>query len=263
MRINIITLIFLLIVTLNANAEPIQLATGEWAPYTSESFENYGFITEIISQVLKSMNVEPSYHFYPWRRCYKKTVTGEIWATFPYAYTKDRAEEVFFSDPIFDSKTKLFFYKKNADYRYETLDDLKQYRIGGVLGYFYENDFKKSGIEATYYHTELDALKNLQLGVIDLLPLNMLVAENLIKKNYPDVIHHFGTLEKSFAIDNLHLIVSKKHKNAHLWIEKFNAELARFKQTNQYRMLLQEYALTNDTPSPSILHLVKPVHNKQ
>ncbi len=35
-----------------ACAESLPLATGEWSPYTSEALEGYGFITEIITEVL-------------------------------------------------------------------------------------------------------------------------------------------------------------------------------------------------------------------
>lgn len=246
MRRFIISLFFILIATFHVNAEPIQLATGEWAPYTSQSLKNYGFITEIISQVLKQMDMKPEYHFYPWRRCYRKTVLGEVQAAFPYAYTKDRAKEVLYSEPIFDSRAKFFFYGNNAIFTYNSLDDLKRYRIGGILGYFHEEIFKKAGIKTAYYSSELAALKHLKRGFIDLLPLNLLVGMNLIKKNFPDEMHRFGTLEKTFSEQALHLIVSKKHNSADLWIEKFNTELARFKKTTRFRKLLEGYALTGN-----------------
>ena len=49
----------------DAWAGDVTLITGEWTPYTSEKLENYGFFTEIVSEVCKEMGVVPKYEFYP------------------------------------------------------------------------------------------------------------------------------------------------------------------------------------------------------
>jgi polar amino acid transport system substrate-binding protein len=35
-------------------------------------------------------------------------------------------------------------------YEYETLEDLRPYKLGGVIGYFYEDLFNKAGLEVDY-----------------------------------------------------------------------------------------------------------------
>ena len=123
----------------NIGAETVKLATGEWTPYTSSNLEGYGFFTKIVTVVLKEMGVEADYVFYPWRRCYNSVLKGRVWAAFPYSYTESRAEQVLYSDAISFSVTRFFYYKKAAEaksYIFNSLNNLRSYKLGGVKGYF-------------------------------------------------------------------------------------------------------------------------------
>jgi len=231
-----------------AKAEPIKLATGEWAPYVSESLEKKGFLMEIISEVFKEMHLEADYVFYPWRRCYESVVMGKVWAAFPYSYTKERAEEVLFSDKITFSVTRFFTHKTSKGYQlaekpgsYNTLSDLKPYRIGGVIGYFYEQDFNRAGLHMDYVSKEIHAIEKLIMGRIDFFPVNELVGWYIIKNNFSNHAERFSVLEKPYSTNDLNLIVSKKYPDAINLLKRFNAALEIVKDRYIYKSILERY----------------------
>jgi polar amino acid transport system substrate-binding protein len=237
----------MLAVPCDAQSDTVPLVTGEWAPYTSETLEGQGFITEIISEVLLDMGVEPSYEFHQWKRCYSLVVRGQVWAAFPYAYTEERAQEVLFSETVGESTTKFFYYQTPKTETYETLEELKPYKIAGVKGYFYEEEFIRVGLDVSYTSDETSALKRLAAGRVDLLPLNELVGWALIKQHFPDQTHEFGTLPEPYSISELKLIVSKDYPRGLELLEQFNVSLKRVKTTEDYKAILRKYGLTSKT----------------
>ena len=224
-------------------AEKLTLATGEWTPYSSETLEGYGFITEIVTEVMVEMGLTPKYEFHSWTRCYSLVKRGRVWAAFPYSYTAERAQDVLFSDTIGESTTKFFYYNKEQPYPYERLEDLRPYKLAGVKGYFYEQDFQENGLDVSYTSDELSALKRLAAGRVDLMPMNELVGWALIQKHFPAEAEKFGTLEKAYDTNELKLIVSKEFPEGQELLQQFNEALQRVKQTDAYRAIFTKYGL--------------------
>jgi len=224
--------------------KPIQLLTGEVSPYVSKALEGYGFLTEIVTLTFKEMGLKAQYKFYPWKRCEFLVKGGEAWATFPYSYTEKRAEEFHFSDIIGYSTTRFFYYKNIGTLHYETIEDLKQYKLGGVSGYFYEERFKKAGLRVSYSRNELIAMKKLIAGRVDFLPINEVVGWELIRKNFPqEIIKGFGTLEKPLSQDPLRLMVSKAYPDSQSLLNHFNTTFKKVKKTPAYNTILNKYSL--------------------
>jgi len=223
--------------------EPIVLATGEWTPYTSEKMDGNGFVTEIVTEVFKEMKTPMKLEFYPWRRCYEYVKKGKVWGAFPYSYTEERAGEVFFSNKVGESKTVFFYYKNNKSYKFETLEDLKFYRLGGIAGYFYEEAFRKAGLRPDYAANELSAYNKLMAGRSDLLPLNEMVGRHIIRQNFPDKSDSFGILEKPYSTNDLLVIASRHYPNSSGLLEKFNAALKKVKTGSAYQAILVKHGI--------------------
>ncbi len=227
----------------NAYAEKITLVTGEWPPYTSEHLENYGAITEIISIAFQEIGQEIEYKFYPWRRGFDLVKKGKAWAIFPYFYTEERTKHVFYSDTLFSGRTKFFYYKKKKDYTFDTLDDLKNYKVGGIIGYFYEKDFKKAGLQINYSVDEFSSFKKLMSGRTELSPLDEVVGWQLITIHFPEERHNFGVLDKPLHVGGLHLLASKKYSGSKELLEQFDAALRKLKNNGTYDTILSKYGI--------------------
>lgn len=225
----LLTALVLLCATVG-RTQGLPVATGEWIPFTSETMEHYGHFTQRVTLVFKEMGLEPEYRFYPWRRCFDSVAKGRVWAAFPYSYTKERAEEVWFSDALTCSKSVFFYYQPGATpkhYTFNSLKDLQPYTIGGVTGYFYEASFQEAGLRVDYVSKEINALEKLKLGRIDLMPVNELVGWNLIQTLFPDEAHNFKTLAKPLNVSTLRLIVSKDYPGSKKLMDRFHQALER------------------------------------
>ncbi len=222
-------------------AEPVRIATGEWAPYTSSQMENFGVAAEIVSRVFQRLDMEVEFVFYPWARCYQAVKKGTVWGGFPYAHTDERAEEVLFSDNmIYATLTLFYFGKDDGDFQFKTLTDLKQYRIGGVKGYYEESFLNKAGITMDYAPGLRNGFEKLMLGRTDLFASNELAGWFLLNRVFPDRVHRFKTLRKPLDRHGLKMIVSKRYPGAEPLLRRFNAALAAVKNEMFYRMILKK-----------------------
>jgi len=225
-------------------AEKLVVATGEWPPYTSNSMTNKGFASEIVTKVVELMNMEADIRFYPWRRCYQNVLLGKAWGAYPYSFTEERAKEVAFSDDVAFSTTKFFFCSKpgqNINFVYNELSDLKKYKVGGVIGYYYEEIFKKANVKIDYVAKENMALEKLFVGRIHLLPMNEMVGWELIRKTFPDNVAMFGTLEKPLDRKSMQLIVDKNNDKSMKLMKQFNTQLSVFMKRDMYKKIIDKY----------------------
>jgi len=207
-----------------------------------EELEGKGFLTEIITAVLEEMGNQPEYQFVPWKRCESMLQRGQAWAAFPYVYTEERAKKFDFSTPISKSMSQFVYYGgKMKGVTWDQFEDLKSYKIGGVQGNFYIELFKKHGISLDLTTKEQYAIKKLIKGKIDLLPMNVIVGWDLIKKEYPYNVHKFGTLPKPIRIGYDHLIVSKSYPNTKAILTKFNTAFEVVTTKPIYHEILKKY----------------------
>ncbi|RED51451.1 substrate-binding periplasmic protein [Aestuariispira insulae] len=108
---------------ITARAEPIQLATGDYEPFTGPDLENGGVLTEIVQTVFEAMGRDSTVSFYPWQRAITTTQEGAFHATFPFLKNKEREQKFLFSDPIVSWESKIFI-RKDTDIRYQNPESL-------------------------------------------------------------------------------------------------------------------------------------------
>ena len=245
MRPTILCLVIAAMLTLPgmAGADPLLLATGEWAPYSSRDMDKLGVFPEILDLVFQEMGEDHTVRFYPWKRCYKMVVDGDAWAAFPYSSTKQRAREVLYSDPVSHSTTVFFTYGQGPDIPFRTLADLKGYRIGGISGYFYKETFDKTGLEVTYVPDEQSALQMLEAGRVDLVPLNEFVGRHIITRLFPDRADRFHTLPRPLSRNELALIVSPGYPGSRALLERFNTALAKVLESGEPQRIMHRHGL--------------------
>ena len=225
---------------------PILLVTGEWAPYASEKMEGFGFYTAIVTAVFNEMQHEPAYKFYPWKRCELLVQKGDAFAAFPYRYTKERAASYLYSEALANSSPDKLWYdtRKHPNMRIETLEDLRAYKVAGIAGYWFLEYFQQENIPYHYVDTEELAFRKLAAGSVDLIPLDILVAKDLLHRLFPDEIERFGMLDMpEYQEIPLHLLVSKTYPNAEVLLQQFNAAFRTIVENGVYTRILQQYGV--------------------
>lgn len=237
--------VVVMLAALPAMAQPVKLATGEWAPFVSKKMEGHGFTAEIVQHALLAAGIEPEMEFFPWARCEQSMQSGDAKAAFPYARTAEREGMYVYSEPIAVSRNVLFFLpeKMGQDFDFTSLETLKDYKIGGVRGNYYEKTFKEAGVTVDYASSAESSVKKLYLGRVDVMPENELVGWQLIKTTYPDEQDKFAATATAMDEQTLHLIAPKDDAEAKKIIEAFNKGLAAIKQDGVYESILKKYGL--------------------
>ncbi len=238
-----IALAALLATSIPARAETLVLATGEWPPYSSAAMDDQGVFPAILAMVFTEMGVDHEIRFYPWKRCYQMVRDGEIWGAFPYSRTQRRLQEVLYSDSVAYSTTVFFTYGNKPAIQYKDLADLAPWHIGGISGYFYEEQFDKAGLRVTYVPDERSALQMLVAGRVDLVPVNELVGWHLIREMFPGQGERFHVLERPLSHNELSVIVSPDRPGSQRMLERFNRALAKVLASGASRAILESHGL--------------------
>ncbi|MBF0377291.1 MAG: transporter substrate-binding domain-containing protein [Desulfamplus sp.] len=226
----------------------VPFITGEWAPYTSEQLPEYGAATELVSAICKAGGIKPSYKFYPWKRAENIVEKGQAFASFPYA-AKDEKKAVFdFSDTMFYGINVVIYNVKNpktpTPIKFEKLGDLKDYKVGVLLGSFLEKELANAGVAYETTPQIENTIKKLQAGRIDFYIDEQVAAYDMIKKLFPTEVDNFKTLEKGYGekMPNI-IIVSRTYPNSKEILKKFNEGLAIIKQNGEYDRITDKYKM--------------------
>lgn len=230
-------------------ANEVILTTGDWPPYVFETGPDKGPMADIVIAAFNEVGITAKIVFYPWKRTEDEVRQGNAFAAFPYALSPERQEEFDFSDSMYTVKAKFFYNKKYHPngMPFENLVDLKNYKIGGLLGSWYETAFKDAGLQVEYVSSTDQNIEKLARGRIDL----MIEEENsvwqLIRELYPNEVEQFAAFEKPLeqpgVINDLSLMVSRGYPNSAKLLEQFNVGLAAIRANGTYTQILEKYKL--------------------
>ncbi|MDZ4262486.1 MAG: transporter substrate-binding domain-containing protein [Pseudomonadota bacterium] len=211
-----------------------------------------GFNTEIITQVIKRMGYEPEIKALPWARAQLIAQNGQVAAIYGMAKNPEREQVYYFSDPI-STVEDVFFKLKSKSISWQTLDDLKDYRVGYSNGYGYiapfwaavKNNKFKGASQLSGENLELRQLQELRLGRIDIAVCEVTVCNYLIQTNAPqfDMIVYID--QPLGGVRTYHIGFSKKWPGAEKLAKQFNVELAKFIAEGKRRAIFEKYGVVS------------------
>ncbi len=225
------------------------LTTGDWPPYVFETGNDKGPMGDIVMAAFKEVGITSKIVFYPWKRAEDEVRQGKALAAFPYATTDERKKEFDFSDPMYVVKAKFFYHKKYhpAGMPFEKLEDLRNFKIGGLLGSWYEPYFKNAGLQVEYVKAMDQNIQKLALGRIDLTVEEENSTWYLIRKLYPSETNQFATLEKTLeqpgVVNDLSLMVSRSYPNSAELLKQFNTGLAAIRANGTFKQILEKHRI--------------------
>ncbi|WP_187170468.1 substrate-binding periplasmic protein [Salidesulfovibrio onnuriiensis] len=220
----------------------LMLAVGEWAPYVSENSEGYGFAAEIVIKAFRAAGQDVELVFMPWARSLELVKRGELPATFPWYMNTDRELFAWFSEPIF-RECSVFFYKKDRfpDFRFQSLETMRQYRVGGVDDYGYLPLLKEKGVLDSVSHVDPQGMRMLEDDRIDFLAQNIVRGWYTIEELFPDKKTEFATSDPFMKDDAMGLLASRRHPQGKLALALFNKGLIIIKKNGTYRAILEKH----------------------
>lgn len=232
----------LLFITVSLLSKKITFVTDEWYPFVSK--EKKGIVLEIIDQIMNDLETEYEVEFMPWKKCEITVLLNDMTFSLPYIKTDYRLEKYFYhNEPLFRSKDYFFYYGKNPGVqKFYSLEVMKNYKIGGVVGFHYVEPFKKMRLNAEFDSNELQGIKKLRSGKIDYFIGTEFVTKMLIKEHFPNDTN-FHILEPEYACSENFIFCSNDDTAAISFLKKFDKKLIELKNTEKYKKLLDKYGL--------------------
>ncbi|MDR7304774.1 transporter substrate-binding domain-containing protein [Rhodoferax saidenbachensis] len=118
-----------------ALAADYKMSTLEWAPYTGAALPGQGFVSATIADALKVTGTSVEIQFFPWSRAVRLVETHSRYiGFFPAYYSRERASQYLFSEPIGRS-TMVFLERVDNPVKWTSYDDLQGRHIGVVRGF--------------------------------------------------------------------------------------------------------------------------------
>ena len=225
-----------------ADDKVVRLTNGEWPPYTSQSLENYGPLSQIIQEAFALEGYRVIFGFYPWKRSFELAKEGDWDGTAPWQITKAWEKEFYISDPVVDSA--VFFYHRTDDqFDWRNLQDLKGMTIGTTFGYAYSPTFRSESktidLNLVDSYSDLINLRLLQNRRIDLHPIDYRVAQFLIRKYFSQEHAKLFTYhQKPLGIQPLFVLFHKQKPGNAKRRMAFNRGLKKLKKSGRYQQII-------------------------
>lgn len=235
-----IALLALFLAPVCVAAPPLQLATGEYAPFTSERLPHGGPLTEIARRAFAASGIEVTVRFMPWRRGYIETLEGRLDATFPYGRNAERERDFYISESYYTVDRRMY-YLRSSGIRQDDPASLKGRIYCSPLGFVqFPGMAQQVGTEVQSPPEMVNCVKMLALGRVDFFITTPDIAENALSQaGMPPAAladHSVGRSENA-------LMVPKKHARARAIVDAFNRGIASMKAKGELQKILKEAGL--------------------
>lgn len=224
----------------------IRVVYTEWFPYTYEHLgQASGFEIEILKAVMETLDREIELIKFPWKRCLISLKKGQADALVSMLKSPERETYTYYADEYISLSRVVFFKKKERNITYTgDLHELKPYSVGVILGFTYGEAFEKAAYIKKDYTIRTDLLiKKVLHGRNDLGVENQIVTMATTHKMGINAKFHY--FEPPLFSKKLYVGFSKAKGHKKLSRE-FSTALEKFKKTDDYRNIINNYGLTRE-----------------
>lgn len=225
------------------NAETLKIATGEWVPYVSKSYQHHGAIGHVIEAIYEEEGVDVKFGYFPWARGYQMAKDGAWDALMPYYCSPEREKLFYCSEPIVSGQL-VYFHRTDYPFEWRTIDDLKGLSVGGTLGYYYGEAFEKAERNKLFKVQRIASDETnftvLMKGRIQVFPQDKEVGYAMVRRLFSEdqrklITHHATPIHTK----SLHLLFARNNEKSERYLEIFNRGLKRLKSTGELQGYLK------------------------
>ncbi len=245
-RCSILSVTLVLSMQLFAHDHEWVLVTGSnFPPYTDSGYPKGGLFVELVDAVMSNMtsaNGDYQIKWLPWRRGYLETSSGKYIATFPYVYTPERAEHLQYSEPLVVVEERIFSQAKDPrDFnKIEQFNDLTGCKPLGYNVNAVQKFIDDGHMELLWVDSLDTCFQLLAQGRVDLVDIDKYVGFAFIKKLQLKPME-FKMHQRVLLQQTMHVVVSRKHPKADLFLHTFNEALLKVKKASIYKQILDSY----------------------
>ena len=236
----LLSVILLTCLSVAARGEKLRIVTEPWAPYVYEQGgKNLGLDYETTAIVFQRLGIEVEWQFLPWKRCLSMLETGQADGALDIFHSAERDATLLYpGEPLSDVEF-VMFYANERPHPFNTLEQLKGLTIGTSPGYLYSPDFSQSDLFTREPAPTHEAnFGKLVRGRIDLLITDRRVGQHLLDElNIRDLITENPTVISRQS----QFLAVRRNAGMDLLVQRFGAELKRFKREPAYAELSARY----------------------
>ncbi|QXI28169.1 substrate-binding periplasmic protein [Pseudomonas vanderleydeniana] len=236
----LLTAILLACLSLTARGERLRIVTEPWAPYVyEENGQAKGLDYETTAIVFQRLGIEVEWQFLPWKRCLAMLEQGQADGALDIFHSSKRDDNLLYPGEPLSEVEFVLFYAKAHPHPFNSLDDLRGLTIGVSPGYLYSPEFNESRLfkrEPAPSHES--NFGKLALGRVDLVITDRRVGQHVLQAlNLQDQIVQAPTVISR----NQQYLALRRNAGMDLLMQRFNAELKRFKREPAYAELNARY----------------------
>lgn len=232
----------LFLLSFSLPAEPLRIVSSEFVPHNGEQLPNQGYAIELIREIFATQQQEIQIEFLPWPRALLQARQGEAVALISVWFDSERTSYLHYPTPLYTNYMK-FYHSSTKPIRFTELDQLAKtpLRLGVVRGYSYPQAIKALPFEWVEVSTDLESLKMLALGRVDLVICEQMVAEYLLSTELSEYSAQLSSTGPIVEARPMYLAFSKAHPDSELMQRKFEQGLQQLKQQRRLELLQPVY----------------------
>jgi len=226
------------------NSERIQLVGFSYPPfYQVKNGTASGIAVDLAKELFSRLDRQYALSIYPLKRTLSMLENGQADCVIILIKTPQRQKFLRFTEPIVTARGLIWSSTERAKHpiHFETLQDLRRYKIGITRGYSYGQDFDNflQSMNVETANSDYSNLLKLLEHRIDIFPGNELVVQSLINQ-HPELRNKFLRSSKTFFEWDLRIAISRKsHLVEHL--PEIEAVLADLKREGVVDEIIQSY----------------------
>ncbi|SDS54278.1 amino acid ABC transporter substrate-binding protein, PAAT family [Pseudomonas asplenii] len=241
--VQILTTLLLTCLSLTVRGERLHIVTDPWAPYAyEESGQARGLDYETTAIVFQRLGIDVEWQFMPWKRCLAMIEQGQADGVLDIFHNSQRDDSLLYPDEALSEVEFVLFYAKAHPHPFNSLDDLRGLTVGVTPGYQYSPQFNESRLfKREPAPSQESNFGKLALGRVDLVITDRRVGHyTLHALNLQEQIAQYPTVISR----NRQYLALRRNAGMDLLMQRFNAELKRFKREPAYTELLARYTGT-------------------
>ncbi|MGE8065330.1 substrate-binding periplasmic protein [Pseudomonas sp. NPDC089569] len=242
----LLTAVLFTCLSFTAWGERLRIVTEPWAPYVyEENGSALGLDYETTAIVFKRLGIEVQWQFLPWKRCLSMLESGQADGALDIFHSDERDATLLYPSEPLSQVQFVMFYANERPHPFRTLDELRGLTIGTSPGYLYSQDFRESTLFTREPAPSHEAnFGKLLRGRIDLLITDRRVGQHLLDQlNIRDKI----TENPTIISQQSQFLAVRRNAGMDLLVQRFGAELKRFKREPAYAELSARYGAAPDS----------------
>lgn len=218
----------------------LKLASTEFPPFYGAELEGNGFVTEILREAFDRGGYQIEVDFLPWKRAMSETERGRYDGLFTMWYREDREESFAFSDTL-PANEYVFFKRADLDVAFNTLEDLKPYKIGVVRGYAPPPTFDPEAFKTLPANDNEENLRKLIRGRVDFVLTDRIVALHILNTVLAEDAAAVVQVGKPLSVETQHFVIPKTAEGYEALMAAFNAGLEEIGADGALSEILNRY----------------------